>query len=249
MEDRMTEVLENNEDTLVLKRLDFRPKENLKAWEADDGFSYVEGYGAVFNFIDKGKDIIKPGAFTKTIQEGLPIGRIKFADSHNAFISSDYVIGVVVEASEDEYGLKFKAKLSETTRAQDVRTKIKEEILTALSIGYIPLKESVEDGINYIEEIKLYEISIVPWAMQELAMVTDVKSDINAFYEEFKEGREISSANRRRLEAIVDLIQELLGNVEEEDEEKVMDEISKALDADIDAQKLLDEFEKFAKMI
>ena len=234
-----------DKDTLVLKRLDFRPKESLKAWEADDGFSYVEGYGAVFNFLDEGRDIIKPGAFTKTLQEGIPIGRIKFADSHNAFMSSDYVIGVVTEAHEDEYGLKFKAKLSETQRAQDVRTKIKEEILTALSIGYVTLKENAEDGINYLEEIKLYEISVVPWAMQELAVITDVKSDINTFYNEFKEGREISSANRRRLEAIVGLIQELLGSNVEEDDEKVIEEISKALDDDKDVSNLLNEFKKF----
>ena len=47
----------------------------------DDKEGTFSGYGAVFSNIDSGGDIIEPGAFTKTIAEG--IGRVKILSGHN----------------------------------------------------------------------------------------------------------------------------------------------------------------------
>src|SRR5690554_738163 len=126
-------------------------KTQLKIIDIEDGVGYIEGYASVFGNVDYDGEVIEKGAFTKTLLEGLPSRKIKLVDFHNAWLDSDYIIGVVEEASEDEHGLWFKARFSSVRRAQDVRTKIKEGILEALSIGYEVVKDRFdrEAGIRY----------------------------------------------------------------------------------------------------
>ena len=68
------------------------------------------GYGAVFENIDSGGDIIEPGAFTKTLAEGWE--RVKILALHN---DCWLPIGRPVELREDQNGLYISARVSDTT--------------------------------------------------------------------------------------------------------------------------------------
>lgn len=173
--------------------------------EAEGIFS---GYGAVFSNIDSGGDIIEPGAFTKTIAENAE--RVKILSGHNEGLLP---IGKPLELREDAKGLFLKAKISDTALGRDVKTLIGDGVLCELSIGYDPVTfEYDSDGIRHLKEVKLWEISVVTWAMNEEAVIIDFKaSDLSAQFEaqlkaeleqdmaEIKAGRKISAARMRTI--------------------------------------------------
>lgn len=181
-----------------VKTVDFE----LEDIDTENGI--FSGYGAVFSNIDSGGDIIEPGAFTKTIAEG--VGRIKILSGHN---ESLLPIGVPLELHEDAKGLFIKAKISDTTLGKDVKILIRDGVLGELSIGYDPVTfEYDADGIRHLKEVKLWEISVVTWAMNEEAVITDYKGgEMAARVEEMtrdvasdiKAGRKISAARLKAL--------------------------------------------------
>lgn len=138
---------------------------------------FIEGYASVFGNTDLGGDIVEKGAFKKTLKERMPTGAVKFVDSHKVYEGTAAVLGVVTDAKEDDYGLWFHSKVSMVQRAQDVRTKVKEGILNAISFGYDIIKAEAEPktGSNRLKELKLYEISVVIWGMNPLAEATAAK--------------------------------------------------------------------------
>lgn len=143
----------------------------------DPGAGTLEGYASVFGNADHGGDIVVKGAFKKTLKEGLRNGAIKLYDSHMIYSGTESIIGVVTKAEEDDYGLKFEAKFSSVQRAQEIRTKIKEGILNALSFGYDVLKYLDDESTKTrkLLELKLYEVSVVPWGMNPKALIEGVK--------------------------------------------------------------------------
>lgn len=152
-------------------------KLSVTVGDDSDGAGILQGYASVFGNVDTGGEVVEKGAFAKTLKERLKKGMIKLFDSHLIFQGTDAVIGVVNEAEEDEYGLKFSARFSGTRRAQDVRTKVKEGILNALSFGYDVVKDALDDEkkIRFLRELKLYEVSVVPWGMNPKAQISGVK--------------------------------------------------------------------------
>jgi len=144
---------------------------------SDAGF--LEGYASVFNNVDLGGDVVRKGAFKKTIKERLKKGMILLYDSHAVYEGTSAVIGVVTKAEERDEGLWFHAPFSAVSRAQDVRTKVREKILKALSFGYDVIKSqpSTEFGEDVAEltELRLWEISVVPWGMNPKAATDVVK--------------------------------------------------------------------------
>ena len=211
-----------------MERKIFKPnKTEFKIIEENDGTGYVEGYASVFGVVDSYDEVVEKGAFSKTIKERVPASRVKFVDFHNSFRDSDSILGVIVEAEEDEYGLWFKARLSAVQRAQDVRTKIKEGILDALSIGYSVINDRIETvdekQRRYLTEVKLYEISIVSFGACEPAVVLGVKGVFGAQVERIielcanvKEGRVLSEANFGLVQEAVSKLQALLDTAEPE---------------------------------
>lgn len=137
----------------------------------------LEGYASIFDNEDLGGDIVERGAFSKTLKENLTKGRIKLVDSHNVYEGTRAIIGVVREAKEDELGLWFKANFSSAPLAQEIRTKIREGILDALSFGYRVVKDKFDEvrKVRLLQELRLYEISVVPWGMNPKAHITTVK--------------------------------------------------------------------------
>lgn len=156
-------------------------------WKASgDDVNVLEGYASTFGNVDLQGDVIKAGAFRKTIKERIKSGKVKLLDSHVP--DTAHVLGTVVEAKEDKRGLWIKAKLSTAPSVQDLRVKMLEGHIDRMSIGYSPVKHRYEkrdvDGrqftVRVLEEIKLHEVSVVAFPANERAAIASVKHAINA---------------------------------------------------------------------
>ena len=129
---------------------------------------YLEGYAAVYGNIDSYRDIIQAGAFDAFLASE-DAKRVKFCYNHD----THDVIGVVESLYSDEKGLKFKAKLSNTTRGKDVGELIQDGALSEFSIGYrVEDATYKEDGVRLLTKLFLYEFSIVSRAANPEATLT-----------------------------------------------------------------------------
>lgn len=134
-----------------------------------------EGYAATWDK-DQVDDIIHPGAFTKSINEAFPAGKIKVLWQHNHFEP----IGMPIEMREDTYGLWVKAKVSNTRLGDEALELMNDGVVDKMSIGFtIPMGKSEydpENGIRHIREAKLMEFSPVTFPANEGAVITGVKA-------------------------------------------------------------------------
>lgn len=127
------------------------------------------GYAAVFGNVDKGNDLIEPGAFTKTLQEN---PEVPILWAHNP----DEPIGVSASMSEDGKGLKVEGQLAmEVQRAREVHALMRLGAIKGLSIGYQTVKRNFKGAVRHLQELKLGEFSPVVFPMNELAQVSGVK--------------------------------------------------------------------------
>lgn len=145
-------------------------------WKANDDGT-LEGYASTFGNVDLGRDVVEKGAFTKSIEDIRSSGIPLLAD-HVASTSS--VLGTIFDAREDRKGLRIKARFSSAASAQDVRTKLVEGHLSKLSIGYEPTKYAFAERsgkqVRLLQEIKLWETSVVVFPMNPEATIERVKS-------------------------------------------------------------------------
>jgi HK97 family phage prohead protease len=126
---------------------------------------------ATYGNVDLGNDVILPGAFTKTLAERrgefpLLMGHDLRAPIGSATVT-DSPQGLVVKGS-----LCFGAEGAASAYAL-----LKRGVLKGLSIGYDSLKSTIQNGVRHLSEIKLYEISLTAFPMNEMATVQSVKSE------------------------------------------------------------------------
>jgi len=145
--------------------------EELKATEADDGARTIEGFASVFNNVDAGKDIVLPGAFTRTLKA---IKTLPMLWQHD----TAQPIGVWTEFEETQKGLRVKGTIVDTTLGLDAYKLAKAGAVKGLSIGYSTKKYEIDSakGVRKLVDIDLFETSLVTFPMNEKATVTDVKT-------------------------------------------------------------------------
>ena len=203
------------------KSLQFELKE---CGEPDEQFGYFEGYGSTFGNKDRVDDIIKAGAFDKTIKSGR---RFNLLWQHN----QGELIGSFPEVKVDSKGLFVKGRLNlGTQKGREGYALIKAGDLDSMSIGFrIPKGGSeYKDDIRYIKEIDLFEISLVTTPANTLATIDSVKSlenmkDINDFLQE-----KGFSNNERNI-----LISKIKSVCKIEKEENAEDELKKQILQDL----------------
>lgn len=153
----------------------FHPIELKASDVAEDG--EFSGYAAWFNNVDLGGDVISPGAFAKSLK-ARPAGKIKLLRNHNM----DEPIGVLTDAIEDAKGLKVRGRVtSETVKGKETLALMRMGSLDAMSIGFRTVRDRYDRKANarIIEELDLWEASIVSLPMNPKAIVTAVKSHGN----------------------------------------------------------------------
>lgn len=133
-----------------------------------------EGYASLFHRMDFGRDVILPGAFSRSLQTRGARG-IRMLFQHDA----NQPIGVWDEIKEDGRGLFVKGRLMlDVGRAQDVHALMRAGALDGLSIGFRAVKglRDRKSGIRRLSEIDLWEISVVTFPMHPEARISSVKS-------------------------------------------------------------------------
>tara|TARA_R100000149_G_C5856515_1_gene123635 strand:+ start:434 stop:1114 length:681 start_codon:yes stop_codon:yes gene_type:complete len=140
--------------------------------DIDEKYGMVKGYGSYFDNKDSDNDIIKRGAYKKTIEENGY--RVKYYYQHKL----DQPLGKIKELYEDEKGLMFVAEMPKTTLGKDVLELMKAGVITENSVGIMPVQKEIKDGHREITEAKLYEISAVSLAANDQAKILDVKGEL-----------------------------------------------------------------------
>ncbi len=129
-------------------------KLNLKELNFKDRI--VEGYFSSFDVKDSDNDIIRRGAFAKSIQENGPASsskRIKHLFNHWN------TVGVLEKLYEDEFGLAFRSKIGNHALGNDVLNMYMDGIVTEHSIGFqmVQGKFSESSEGREIKEVILWE--------------------------------------------------------------------------------------------
>lgn len=139
----------------------------LKA--VDDAWE-VSGYVSTFGNIDLGRDVVRSGAFKKTLKSG---PKVRFLMSHDP----SQILGVPIKLHEDEKGLFGRFKISKTRLGEEAHTLIKDGALDSFSIGFVTEVYTIDDkeDLRYIDEATLYEVSMVSIPMNPEAQVTGWK--------------------------------------------------------------------------
>ncbi len=146
----------------------------------------VTGYFANFDNVDSDGDIIRRGAFAKTISENGPKSnkpRIKWLMNHN----TNMPLGVLTELNEDVKGLYYEGNAGTHTLGQDFVKMVDSGIITEHSIGFQTLKKNqLQDYESYrtnpskgwfeITELKLWEgSSLTAWGANSETPLTGMK--------------------------------------------------------------------------
>jgi len=167
----------------------------------------VKGILSPYNNVDLGNDVVRPGAFTRTMNAQK--GRVP------ALLDHDFRQRVGVHYLEDTSdGLATTLRLNmEKQISRDALSDVKfwheNGLSFGLSIGYETIKYKTSGDVRELLEVQLYEGSLTPFPMNTSARTSSAKSIANLI-EEIKSGRAISSANRQRLERMLDDLSALL---------------------------------------
>lgn len=154
---------------------------------ASDGEMTFSGYGAVFNNVDAGDDLILKGAFAETIKAAKSTGIWPaMLSQHGVYGSQMTPIGVWTEMKEDDIGLYVEGKLANTERGREVYELLKMKprpAISGLSIGYRAkewtLRSTPTEPRRTLKAVDLLECSLVTFPMNGKARVTSVKSEFN----------------------------------------------------------------------
>jgi uncharacterized protein len=190
---------------------------DLDTKAADAG--HATAYVAAFGNVDRQGEVIEPGAFVN-LDEFVKSGWI--AVNHEW---DDLPVASVASAEQDGYGLKLTWEWHGTDDAQAARTVVRERLergkAVKCSIGYRVTKDRMDErdgkSVRILEQIELYEASIVNLPANPKAEVTAVK----AWHQEYddaiaalKEGRVISTRNRTRLMSMCEKLRQAAADLE-----------------------------------
>lgn len=149
---------------------------DIKAVE-DDGF--FSGYGSIFGNVDSYREVVKQGAFTKSLGDWQARSRLPpvlWNHNHNE------PIGVYTKMEEDESGLYVEGKLlvSEVQRAREIHALMKAGAIDGMSIGYsVKRSQKADQGVINLLELKLFEVSVVTFPANEESRVDAVKAALD----------------------------------------------------------------------
>lgn len=153
-----------------------RPFE-VKSVKAD---GTIEGYASVFGEIDSYRDVVVPGAFTKSLQQRYrDKGRkgVPMLDQHDSRVP----VGLwpIESVQEDSRGLHVVGQLNmRVQKAVENHALAEQGALSGLSIGYTTELDEWDDAgqIRILREVDLWEISMVTFPAGDSARISSVKS-------------------------------------------------------------------------
>lgn len=130
-----------------------------------DGVRFA-GYAAVFDRMDRGGDIVRPGAFAGALRRNGGRG-VPLLWQH----APDKPVGVIDYAREDARGLRVIGRLTGgSAAAREAAAALGSGAVDGLSFGYrVRMAEGKRP--RELKELELVEVSLVTFPMQPLARV------------------------------------------------------------------------------
>ena len=152
-----------------------------------DSAGEFEGYGSIFGNVDFGGDIVAQGAFKESLAEHEAKGTFPLM-LHGHMMEE---VGEWLDLKEDNIGLRVRGKLwidgehPDPSAIKIRRGMMKKKGAMGLSIGFRTIKDEWdrENETRTLTKVDLMEISPVLFPMNDLARVTDAKSNINTIRE------------------------------------------------------------------
>ena len=161
---------------------DFSTSLGIKDVDGKKGI--VTGYFSDFDTLDSDGDVIKAGAFTKTLSlNGVKSKnpRIKHLLNH----SPTQPLGVLTELKEDSKGLYYESKIGKHNLGMDFIKMVESDLIKEHSIGYqvkkfnqVKSREDYQDGDvrRELTELKLWEgSSLTAWGANPNTPLTGLK--------------------------------------------------------------------------
>jgi Escherichia/Staphylococcus phage prohead protease len=133
------------------------------------------GYAALFDRPDRGGDVVKAGAFARSLRR--PAGAVPLLWQHEP----GRPIGRIEYLKEDRRGLRVIGRLSAGAAGREAAALLKEGAVRGLSFGYRvraasgPSTGSGQAGLRELTELDLVEVSLVTLPMQPKARVHAVE--------------------------------------------------------------------------
>lgn len=126
------------------------------------------GYAAVFERTDRGGDVVRPGAFARSLERGA--GEVPLLWQHDV----SRTVGRIEYLKEDGRGLRVIARLSAGTAGRRAAELLRQGKVAGLSFGY-RVRKSSGSRPRALEDVELVEVSLVAVPMQPRARVHAVE--------------------------------------------------------------------------
>ena len=172
---------------------------HLEALEvkADGDAMTISGYGSTFGGNpDSYGDIIAPGAFAESLKQRTP----KMLYQHD----TGQIAGVWNKAFEDTKGLMLEGQFIKTPIGLQAYEECKAGAIDSMSIGYSTLKYSWDENtdIRTLQEVRLFEVSLVTFPANENAIITNVKAQFPTTEREFEKLLRDAGCSREKAKII-----------------------------------------------
>jgi HK97 family phage prohead protease len=147
----------------------------------------VEGFGSAFGNKDLGGDVVEFGAFGKTLEEHKKNGTMpNMFFAHNMYEP----VGHWNDLAESKKGLDSKGQVwvgKGIPKAEQAYQLAKNPGEKGLSIGYqtVVSERDEKKKVTILKEVKLREISITPYPMNQKALITSVKTMMSDITKKF----------------------------------------------------------------
>ena len=135
----------------------------------------IGGYAAQFNKEATGlsfREVIAPGAFTRTLDSGEPVFLLVNHDTDNLPLASTQ--SGTMTLRQDETGLWMEADLDPNNpRAQELASAVSRGDVNKMSFAFTvaPDGDTRENGLRTLQDLNLFEVSVVTWPAYDATTV------------------------------------------------------------------------------
>ena len=147
----------------------------VRALSTDSTSLRIGGYAAQFNKEATGlsfREVIAPGAFTRTLDSGEPVFLLVNHDTDNLPLASTQ--SGTMSLRQDETGLYMEADLDPNNpRAQELASAVSRGDVSKMSFAFTvePGGDTREAGLRTLQDLNLFEVSVVTWPAYDATTV------------------------------------------------------------------------------
>ena len=115
----------------------------------------VTGYFSSFDNMDSDGDVIRKGAFTKTINENFQ--RVRHLLDHDSTKS----VGKILSLKEDTKGLYYESKAGRHTLGRDFLLMVEDGLISEHSIGFVTIKQKKMTDTIQVKQFSFIKLTVL----------------------------------------------------------------------------------------